>query len=209
VGHRAVAALAAMFVAGGITGGAVVASLRRPPPVTASLGAPVSEATGAPAVSSPLPETTAGAAAPAVTPVESASAAPSSAPGRAASPALSSGATVASGGAPAASSGAPGAPSGAATARRDVDLAAERSLLDEARAALARGEGARCLATLARHQSEFPGGRLSLEREVLTIQALVVSGRRDEAVRRAQAFRAAHPKSLLWPAVEAAVGPIP
>lgn len=48
-----------------------------------------------------------------------------------------------------------------------------------------------------------------MEREVLTIQALVVSGRRDEAVRRAQVFRAAHPKSLLWPAVEAAVGPVP
>ena len=82
-------------------------------------------------------------------------------------------------------------------------------MLDEARAALARGEGGRCLTTLARHQSEYPGGRLSVEREVLTIQALVVSGRRAEAVRRAQAFRAAHPKSLLWPAVEASVGPIP
>jgi hypothetical protein len=121
---------------------------------------------------------------------------------------------------PAASTSAPAGarsaatPGGPASAQadvpgRDVDLAAERALLEIARTALARGQSARALEALQRHATEFPRGRLGEEREALSIQALLAAGRRDEARARAERFEKTFPRSLLLPAIDAALAPKP
>ncbi len=97
-----------------------------------------------------------------------------------------------------ASSDAPGRAPG-----KDVDLAAERAVLEVARNAVGRGQGAAALAALERHAAEFPRGRLAEEREALWIQALQIAGRSAEARARAERFRARFPKSFLRPAVDA------
>jgi hypothetical protein len=94
-------------------------------------------------------------------------------------------------------------------AGRDTELAAERALLEEARTAVAQGHGAEALDAVERHGRAHPGGRLSEEREALRIRALVAAGRTSEARERAARFKAAFPKSLLLPAVEASVASIP
>ena len=92
---------------------------------------------------------------------------------------------------------------------RDVDLAEERALLEVARTALARGQDEAALHSLEEHAARFPNGRLSEEREVLTVQALASSGRTADARDRAARFRHAFPQSILLPAVDAALAPIP
>lgn len=87
----------------------------------------------------------------------------------------------------------------------DLDLAAERALIDRATMALARGQQASALATLDEHASRFSRGRLAEEREALAIRALAQSGRSEEARARAQMFRRTFPASLLMPAVDAVV----
>jgi hypothetical protein len=120
------------------------------------------------------------------------------APAPTASPLTTSAAATA----PASSPSAPSKPG------HDSDLAAERSLLEDARAAIVRGQGATALSTLDRHASQFPRGRLSEEREALRVQALVAAGRRTEARERAERFRDVYPRSLALPALEQAVGPL-
>ncbi|MFT3768137.1 MAG: hypothetical protein QM820_22020 [Minicystis sp.] len=112
--------------------------------------------------------------------------------------------------------GAAGAPPSSPRARasveepgRDESLAAERRLLDEAQRALAEGRSAAAQEALDRHAREFPRGRLGEEREALSIRALARAGRMEEARARADRFRAAHPRSILLPAIEATVGTIP
>ena len=87
------------------------------------------------------------------------------------------------------------------------DLVREREILDAAHAALAHGRAADALAAVQRHASQWPRGYLGEEREVVRIQALAASGRRGEAEQLAAQFRATHPKSMLLPAVDAAVPP--
>jgi hypothetical protein len=82
-------------------------------------------------------------------------------------------------------------------------LAAEQALLDPARAALAHGDGAGALARLAVHEHRFPSGALAQEREAMTIRALALTGERDHARARAEAFRTRYPSSLLWPMIAA------
>lgn len=86
----------------------------------------------------------------------------------------------------------------------------ERRLLEPARDAL---RGRRLLDAwpgLEEHRRRFPQGALAEEREALAIQALVLEGRAEEARRRAEQFRVRYPQSVLWPAVEGALGaPIP
>lgn len=77
------------------------------------------------------------------------------------------------------------------------DLAAEVATLAEARAALARGDGASTLQAVARYHARFPRGHLQLEATVLRLEGLAASGRRAEARAGARAFIAAHPRSLL------------
>ncbi|GMU60376.1 MAG: hypothetical protein AMXMBFR34_21390 [Myxococcaceae bacterium] len=93
------------------------------------------------------------------------------------------------------------------TGARDTELSAERALLEVARTALAKGDVPGTLEAVERHAREFPRGRLAEEREVLFIQALAQAGRRDEALARAQRFRAHFPDSLMLPAVDAALAP--
>jgi hypothetical protein len=95
------------------------------------------------------------------------------------------------------------APSTAAAPRSD--LAAERQLLDVARHALERQDGAAALTAVTDHERRFPSGILVQEREAMAVRALVIVGRTSEARSRATRFRARFPNSLLLPAVESAV----
>jgi hypothetical protein len=90
----------------------------------------------------------------------------------------------------------------------DEALPAERELLEQGRAALGRGDSARALAAVARHQKRFPHGQLAEERESLWIRALVAAGEPDAARARAADFRARYPRSIFLPVVEATVKPL-
>lgn len=85
-------------------------------------------------------------------------------------------------------------------------LAAERGLLDIARAALARGDADEALASIDRHAREYPNGLLVEEREAMAIKALVALGRREEARRRAKRFEERFPNGLMLRTVKSAIG---
>lgn len=88
-------------------------------------------------------------------------------------------------------------------------LTVERALLDQARAALTSGDGARALSLADEHRRRFSNAQLSEEREAIAIQALVTLGRYDEARARAGRFRDVAPNSLFLPAIEASLTSIP
>lgn len=94
----------------------------------------------------------------------------------------------------------------ASPASKDLALSAERSLLERARSALARGNVNGALEALGRHTTEFPRGRLSEEREAIWIQALAAGGRTGEARQRLARYKASFPRSFSLPALEAALG---
>ena len=87
-------------------------------------------------------------------------------------------------------------------------LAAERSLLDEARHALARGEPGAGLAPLNRHAARFPKGILTEEREALAVRILCALGNTGAATARAENFHRQFPNSLFTPAVDNAISAI-
>jgi len=99
----------------------------------------------------------------------------------------------------------PAAQPSVSSATSDTSLAAERSLLEIARTALARGDSASALDALGKHVAQFPKGQLTEEREALYVQALAMAGRTAEARARAERFRKTWPGSMLLPVVEAAV----
>src|SRR5450432_884823 len=99
---------------------------------------------------------------------------------------------------------APDRPSASTAPENGSELARERALLDVARADAARGEPEQVLAAVAEHRQQFPHGRLTEEREALTIRALLSLGRTAEARQRAEAFRVSYPNSFLIPALESA-----
>lgn len=72
----------------------------------------------------------------------------------------------------------------------------EARLLKRAIQALKAGQSQRALRHLARHRRLYPDGIQSEERERLSIRALVELGRLDEARRRFDRFRGAHPRAL-------------
>lgn len=78
----------------------------------------------------------------------------------------------------------------------------EPQLIERARKALA-GEPRRALSLTQEHQRRFPSGALSVEREVIALEALSRLGQSAEARRRALAFEAAHPTSIHLPRVRA------
>jgi hypothetical protein len=78
----------------------------------------------------------------------------------------------------------------------------EPQLIERARKALA-AEPRRALALAQEHQRRFPAGALSLEREVIVIEALARSGQSGDARRRALAFEAKYPKSIHLPRIRA------
>jgi hypothetical protein len=90
-----------------------------------------------------------------------------------------------------------------APTRAPIEL--ERLLVEQATSALGRGQGPDALAACVEHQRRFPSGQLAEERESVAIRALVLLGRKKEAVARAEAFRIAYPESLLIDVVNTAV----
>lgn len=78
----------------------------------------------------------------------------------------------------------------------------EPKLIERARKALG-SEPRRALALAQEHQRRFPGGALSVERDVIALEALARSGQTAEAKRRARAFEAKYPKSIHLPRVRA------
>ena len=88
-------------------------------------------------------------------------------------------------------------------------LSAERTVLERARVALARGRSADALAALREHRRRFRRGSLSEEREALSVVALINLGQWDRARARARNFRRRHPRSMLLPVVEGAMRKLP
>lgn len=95
----------------------------------------------------------------------------------------------------------------ASSGDRDVALAKERAILDVARTALGRNDGAHALEAVERHAREFPRGQMTEEREAIAVQALVKLGRKDEAAARGARFRRRYPDSVLIPVIDAALPP--
>jgi hypothetical protein len=95
------------------------------------------------------------------------------------------------------------------TAAQPASLEAELRLLEQARTKLAEGDPVGTLALLGSHRSSYPQSRLREERDALEIKALVASGRRAEASRRADSFLRNFPGSVLRDAVARSTGKIP
>jgi hypothetical protein len=87
----------------------------------------------------------------------------------------------------------------------DAALARERTLVEAARTALTRSDGAAALQLLGQHEREFATGRLAEEREALRVPALVLLGRLAEARQRGAEFYRSYPRSMLRPVVAAAL----
>ncbi|MBX3125299.1 MAG: hypothetical protein KF718_01210 [Polyangiaceae bacterium] len=87
---------------------------------------------------------------------------------------------------------------GSATPRapaRDADIVVELSLLDDARKALARGDGPEALRALEARRARVGAGSLEPESLVLRIEALFASGSHASATRAAREFLSAHAAS--------------
>jgi len=84
-------------------------------------------------------------------------------------------------------------------------LALEQAILDTARIALGREDGAAALAACDSHARRFPHGQLGEEREAIAIQALVLLHREADARARADRFARAYPTSALLGAVRDAL----
>jgi hypothetical protein len=70
---------------------------------------------------------------------------------------------------------------------------------------MVRGDSDGALAAVEEHFARFRDGELGEEREALRIEALVAADRDPEARAALGAFRRAYPKSLIEPALEAAL----
>lgn len=79
---------------------------------------------------------------------------------------------------------------------RDRALHEERTLLDRARTALARGDSAAALDALQQSEKTHPVALLAEEREAYHVLALVRAGRDDEAEQRARGFEQRYPNSI-------------
>jgi hypothetical protein len=88
-------------------------------------------------------------------------------------------------------------------------LAAERRLLDRARALIAGGDHTGALAQLRAHARRFPRGRLAEERDASWIHALVRAGRTDAARARAARFHRRYPDSLYGRSIDGAIESAP
>lgn len=85
------------------------------------------------------------------------------------------------------------------------DLSREARSLEHARELLARSP-AEALSLLTRHAREFPDGTLAVERELLTVDALLRLGRRSEAEARGRALQGRAPGSLYERRLEKMLG---
>ncbi|HMJ14191.1 MAG TPA: hypothetical protein VK524_22400 [Polyangiaceae bacterium] len=89
---------------------------------------------------------------------------------------------------------------GAARAMSDAEASpapasAEAILLSRAQRALA-SDPKLALKLSEQHRHDYPRGKLSQEREMIAIQALLALGRSAQGTARAERFRAAHPSSV-------------
>lgn len=84
-------------------------------------------------------------------------------------------------------------------------LADEVMLVDEARAALRRGDVPRALSRLEAHATRFPSGAFTIERDALRIEALAAQGREAEARAAALSFVKAHPGAPIPPRAKKAL----
>jgi hypothetical protein len=84
-------------------------------------------------------------------------------------------------------------------------LAEQQALLDDARAALRRGDAGAALETIRRHVARFPSTAFEEERRAVVIRASLLLGKRSEAHADFERFVAAFPKSLLLPSLRAAL----
>ncbi len=175
--------LLASFLAGGVI---AVAVTRPSPSKSANHEATIAVATATPTASVTPPASTMSAPVIAALPVASAAPAVISTPSARPASALAS-----------------ARPDSAGT------LEAERALLDIARTALGRGDGANALRATDEHGRKFPRGILAEEREAMSIQALRLLHRDDEAEARLARFRGRFPSSLIRPALEAPDGGAP
>lgn len=96
-----------------------------------------------------------------------------------------------------------GAPEGAGAETAGPD--AELQLLERAQDAL-RTRPAEALALVDEHARRFPHGMLAQEREVIAIEALAKSGRKNDAKVRAAAFKTRFPSSSHARRIDALVG---
>jgi hypothetical protein len=97
----------------------------------------------------------------------------------------------------------------AATPPHASRFAEERRLLDDARAELLQGEPALAIARLDAHRARFADGMLAEERDAMEVEALVRAGRVDEARAEAAAFKERSPRSLFLQTVEATIASAP
>jgi hypothetical protein len=81
-------------------------------------------------------------------------------------------------------------------------LAAERTVLDGARAALLQRDGSASLAAVRSHERSFPHGQLLEERESMRVQALALAGDVAAAQTAGERFRRHFPRSMFLPVVE-------
>ncbi|HEY3494005.1 MAG TPA: hypothetical protein VGK73_04935 [Polyangiaceae bacterium] len=179
-GVAAVAGIAAAFE---LSGGADTGLPADTPAVTQSSSAP----------SRPVPAAVSGSAAPL-------GAAPAPAPRGEPAPAPTTSSTP-----PAAREVAPSAGPSSATNRGIEEL----ELLSRARQADARSDYTTVLNVLTAHERSFPAGRLSEEREVLRVKALVALGRGEQARRAAARFRRQFPRSVLLRKVDGMLASLP
>jgi resuscitation-promoting factor RpfA len=84
-------------------------------------------------------------------------------------------------------------------------LAAQQSLLDDARSSLVRGDGTSALSAVGAHRLRFPDTSLGEERAAIEIRALIALGRIEEARERHGAFERAFPGSLFIPSLRTLV----
>jgi outer membrane protein assembly factor BamD (BamD/ComL family) len=105
--------------------------------------------------------------------------------------------------------GAADVPSKPIPAERDLDLAAEREVLEMARRDMTERRYEDALRKIERHLREYPRGRLAPEREALAVQALVGAGRYDEARRRGADFAERFPRSIFRSVVDSTLLSIP
>jgi hypothetical protein len=88
-------------------------------------------------------------------------------------------------------------------------LAAERIVLDGARASLVHHDAAAALAALRAHEQSFPRGQLLEERESMRVQALALARDFNAARATGDKFRRRFPHSMFLPAVERALDAAP
>ena len=100
-------------------------------------------------------------------------------------------------------------PIDSAAPRASTSMAEQLAMLEQARAALGRGDSAGALRILATHTRDYPTSTLTEEREALTVRALARGGRVEEAKAKLAQFESRFPGSLMLSALKRAVGQNP